>query len=231
MTSFRILMPCLVAVSLPAWTPRMHEVQTAKAVKMLPRRLAELLRSQPQVLLEAAKGKANDQPPTVEEVDSQYRTILRMSLDDGGVRAEELIREMGVLAHMVQSLHDPSCTTGVTPVREAFEGYAEEKLGKLVVSKERFWALSGPTDPKPVLQRWMAQKLERNRLLGPSVDAAGKRVGPWDDLSIPFAQLQLSFSNGVNATANLWILLYREVGQVWPYPPEGSRPSIQMDEH
>ncbi|HJW09099.1 MAG TPA: hypothetical protein VJ483_05645 [Holophagaceae bacterium] len=223
MKTLRLLLPFLAAAALPAWSPRVHEVQTAKAVKMLPKNLADLLRSQPQVLLDAAKGKANDQPPTVEEVDSQYRTILRLSLEEGGVRAEDLVREMGTLAHMVQALQDPSCTSGVTPVREAFEAYADEKLGKLVVTRERFWALSGPTDPKPVLQHWMAQKMERNRTLASSVDPAGKRVGPWDDLSIPFAQLQLSFSNGVNATANVWILLYREVGQLWPYPSPGNR--------
>jgi hypothetical protein len=222
--AFRALPLCLV-LPLAAWPTRLHEVQTAKAVKMVPRRLADLLRSQSAILLEAAKGKANDQPPTVEEVDSQYRTILRMSLEDGGVRAEDLVREMGTLAHMVQALHDPCCTTGVTPLRETFEAYAEEKLGKLVVTKERFWAMSGPSDPKPVLQQWMAQKKVRSELLASSVDAAGKRVGPWDDLSLPFAQLQLSFSNGVNGTANLWILLYREVGQAWPYPPEGTRSS------
>ncbi len=216
--------PCLLlAGALGAWTPRLHEAQTSKAVKMVPRRLASLLRAHPQTLLEAARGKANDQPPTVDEVDSQYRTIVRMSQEEGGIQAEDLVRELGVLAHMVQALDDPSCTAGVTPLREAFEAYADEKLPKLVVTKEPFWALSGPLEAKPVLQQWMAQKQARNRLLAPSVDDAGKRVGPWDDLSLPFAQLQLSFSNGVNGTANLWILLYREVGQLWPLPPEGSR--------
>jgi len=32
---------------------------------------------------------------------------------------------------------------------------------------------------------------------------------------VPFAQLQLSYSNAVNATANLWILLWRAVGDQW----------------
>ncbi|HJU84623.1 MAG TPA: hypothetical protein VJ600_10465 [Holophagaceae bacterium] len=219
----RVLPLFLLAGVLPAWTPRLHEAQTAKAVKMVPRRMAALLRDHPQELLEAARGKANDQPPSVDEVDSQYRTIVRMSQEDGGIRPADLARELGVLAHLVQALDDPSCTQGVTPLREAFEAYADEKLPKLVVTREPFWALSGPMEPKPVLQQWMAQKQARNRLLAASVDDSGKRVGPWDDLSIPFAQLQLSFSNGVNGTANLWILLYREVGQLWPLPAEGSK--------
>ena len=40
-------------------------------------------------------------------------------------------------------------------------------------------------------------------------------MGAWDDLSVPFAQLQLAYSNGVNATANLWIQLWRAVGDQW----------------
>ena len=48
--------------------------------------------------------------------------------------------------------------------------------------------------------------------------AAGKRIGPWDVLSPPFAQLQLSYSNGVNATANLWILVWRSAGGDWNLP-------------
>ena len=46
------------------------------------------------------------------------------------------------------------------------------------------------------------------------------RVGAWDELSIPFAQLQLAFSEGTHATANLWILLWRAVGDRWPLPTE-----------
>ena len=218
----RLLLPCFATSLLCAWSPKVHEIQTAKAVKMVPRRLAILLRAHPQVLLDAARGQANDQPPTAQEVDSEYRTILRLSQEDGGVRPEDLVRELGILAHLIQGLQDPSCTNGVTPLRETFEVYAEEKLSKLVITGERFWAVSGPEDPKPVLQQWMAQKQQRNRLLEPFVDPAGKRVGPWDDRSIPFAQLQLAFSNGVHATANLWILLYRQVGELWPLPPEGA---------
>jgi hypothetical protein len=43
-------------------------------------------------------------------------------------------------------------------------------------------------------------------------------VGAWDELSVPFAQLQLAYSNGVNATANLWIQLWRAVGDQWEMP-------------
>lgn len=200
----------LAALPLGAWTPRLHEAQTVKAVRMVPRRLALLLRAHPQILLEAARGQANDQPATVEDVASEFRTIQRMSKE--GIGAENLVRELGVLAHLVQSLEDPSCTTGVTPLRDAFEAYADEKLPKLVVTREDFWALEGPLDPQPRLEAWAATKAERTKLLQGCVDATGKRLGPWDDLSLPFAQLQLSFSNSVHATANLWILLYRGWG-------------------
>lgn len=212
------LCAALVAAPMAGWAPRLHEAETVKAVRMVPRRLSLLLRAHPQVLLEAARGQANDQPATAADVESEYRTILRMSKE--GVTAENLVRELGVLAHLVQSLNDPSCTTGVTPLRDAFEAYADEKLPKLVVTREPFWALDAPPDPGPKLSEWAATKAARSKLLEGCVDATGKRLGPWDDLSLPFAQLQLSFSNSVHATANLWILLYRQTGALWPLPAD-----------
>jgi len=65
----------------------------------------------------------------------------------------------------------------------------------------------------------MAVKQERNRRLREHFDeGTGKRLGPWDDLSLPFAQMQLAFSNGVHATANLWILVWRIAGDQWELP-------------
>jgi hypothetical protein len=62
--------------------------------------------------------------------------------------------------------------------------------------------------------------MERNRRLKEHFDeAAGRRIGPWDDLSLPFAQMQLAFSSGVHATANLWILIWRAAGDQWELPP------------
>ena len=216
----------VVAAPLPAWVPRLHEAMTVKAARMTPRRLSLLLRSHPQLLLDAARGQANDQPATAADVDSEYRTILRMSKE--GIGAEALVRELGTLAHLVQSMEDPSCTTGVTPLRDTFEAYADEKLPKLLVTKEDFWALEGDPDPAERIQAWAATKAARTKLLEGCVDATGKRLGPWDDLSLPFAQLQLSFSNSVHATANLWLLLYRQVGALWPLPEDAEPVQAQV---
>ena len=222
----RGLSALLLAAPLAAWTPRLHEAATVKAVRMVPRRLSLLLRAHPQILLDAAKGQANDQPATAEDVASEFRTILRMSKE--GIDAENLTRELGTLAHLVQSLDDPSCTTGVTPLRDTFEAYADEKLPKLVVTREPFWALTGPLDPDPKIQEWAAIKAQRTKLLEGCVDATGKRLGLWDDLSLPFAQLQLSFSNSVHATANLWLLLYRQAGSLWPLPADPDASQTQV---
>ncbi len=218
------LCAALVVSPLAAWAPRVHEAETVKAVRMVPRRLSLMLRAHPQILLEAARGQANDQPATAADVASEFRTILRMSKE--GVGAEDLVRELGVLAHLTQSLNDPSSTTGVTPLRDTFEAYADEKLLKLVVTKEPFWSLEGDLDPEPKLQAWAATKAARSQVLQGCVDATGKRLGPWDDLSLPFAELQLSFSNSVHATANLWILLYRQVGAFWPLPADPEAPVL-----
>lgn len=214
---WRTLSLLLVFGPLCAWSPRTHETQTAKAVRLLPQGLALLLRAHPQALLEGARGVANDQPPTVEQVEAQFRTILRLSEEHR--RPEEIVRELGVLAHQVQMLMDPSVTEGLSPLREAFETYAEENLTHLLVTQEPYWAATGSLDPGPPLRRFLAVKLERNRRLREHYDeGAGRRIGPWDALSVPFAQTQLAFSSGVHATANLWILVWRAAGDQWELP-------------
>lgn len=210
----------LVSAPLAAWSPRMHEVQTAKAMSLIPQRMAVFLRAHPQALLEGARGVANDEPPSVDSVQAQFRTVLRMSGEKR--RSEEIIRDLGVLAHQVQLLIDPSAVQGLSPLRESFEAYADEQLLHLVVTQEAFWAVHGSLDPESALRRFMATKLDRNqRLLEHFDSATGQRIGSWDELSVPFAQLQLSFSNAVYATANVWILVWRQVGDQWeiPAPP------------
>lgn len=209
---------CLaVCGPLGAWSPKVHEAQTARAVRLLPKRMAAFLRAHPQALLEGARGVANDQPPTVAEVEAQFRTVLRLSQERR--RPEDIVRDLGVLAHQVQLLTDPSATDGLSPLRESFEAYADGHLTHLLVTQEPYWAISGSLEPAPALQRFLATKLERNRRLREHFDdALGQRIGPWDDLSLPFAQLQLAFSNGVHATANLWILAFRATGDLWDTP-------------
>jgi len=203
---------------LSAWSPRVHEAQTAKAIRLLPRSMALLLRAHPEALLEGARGVANDQPPTVEQVEAQFRTLLRLSEEHK--RPEDIVRDLGVLAHQVQLLTDPSATEGLSPLREQFEAYADDNQPHLLVTQEPFWAATGSLDPGPALRRLMAVKLERNRRLREHFDeGAGHRIGPWDELSLPFAQMQLAFSSGVQATANLWILVWRAAGDQWELPP------------
>ncbi|WP_243302308.1 hypothetical protein [Geothrix oryzisoli] len=211
-----LLLACL---PLMAWSPKVHEAQTAKAVRLLPRGMAALLRAHPQALLEGARGVANDQPPTAEQVEAQFRTVLRLS--DENRRPEDIVRDLGVLAHMVQLLTDPSATEGLSPLRESFEAYADQNLAHLLVTQEPYWAATGSLDPAPALHRLLAIKQERNRRLREHFDDnTGNRIGPWDDLSLPFAQLQLAFSNGVYATANLWILAWRAAGDQWDIPSQ-----------
>jgi hypothetical protein len=122
---------------------------------------------------------------------------------------------------MVQLLLDPSATIGVTPLREQFELYGDEHLSRLVANREPFWAITAPLDPRPRLLQWSELKYQRHRSLLQHFDTAtGRRIGPWDILSPPFAHLQLSYSNGVNATANIWIQTWRAVGDFWETPED-----------
>ena len=205
----------LAAAPLGAWTPRVHEAQTSRAVKLIPRAMAAFLRAHPEALLEGARGVAHDEPPTVATVEAQFRTVLRMSGERR--RPEELVRDLGVLAHQVQLLVDPSARQGLSALRESFESFAEDRLPNLLVTQEPFWAATGALDPGPALRRMAEVKAARHaRLLEHFDEGTARRQGTWDDLSVPFAQLQLSFSNGVYATANLWILAWRAAGEQWP---------------
>jgi len=150
----------------------------------------------------------------VEDVEAQFQRIITISEDNA--RPERLVRELGTLAHQVQLLLDPSAIRGATPLRDTFEAYADQNLPRLILSREPFWAVTAPLDPRPPLLRWAKVKYERHQALTECYDEKnGRRVGQWDDLSVPFAQLQLAYSNGVNATANLWIQLWRAVGDRW----------------
>lgn len=207
----------LISTTLAAWSPRMHEVQSVKALRLIPRPMAAFLRNHQEAFLEGARGMAAYEPPTAESVAAQFRTVIRMSEENRP--PQDIARDLGILARMVQALHDPSCRLGLDPLRQYFEAYADQKLPNLLVTSEPFWALKADFDPLSRIQGWEAQKLERNqRLLGHFDPMKGKPTGPWDDLSVPFAQLQLSFSGGIHATANLWILLYRNCGTAWPLP-------------
>jgi hypothetical protein len=170
-------------------------------------------------LMSGARGIPSDKIPSIEDVENQFLNVLKVSEDHRPPQV--LCRELGVLAHMVQLLMDPSASSGVTPLRVHFENYGDENLMKMVVNREPFWAVTAPLDPRPKLLEWERTKLERHRTLLDCFDmTSGKPVGPWDTLSVPFAQLQLAFSNSVNATANLWIQLYRAAGGDWPIEQE-----------
>ncbi|MBI4912211.1 MAG: hypothetical protein HY823_05700 [Acidobacteria bacterium] len=209
----------LALIPLGAWSPAVHEIQTKLAARMIPSPLAAMLHSQREALLESARGLPSDEAPTLEDVRAQYLRIRRVS--GAHPTPRRLAVELGLLGHLVQTLTDPGATRGMTPLREAFTAFADENLGKLVLTRAPVWAKDGGFDLGPHLEAWVREKSERHqRILEQFDQANGARLGDWGELSIPFAQLQLSFCSGVHATANLWILLWREVGDLWPVPAE-----------
>lgn len=208
------------STALAAWSPRFHEVQTALAAGLVPKDMGRMLRAHADDLLAGARGAGSDQVPTVEEVEAQFQRILRMSAERR--RRGQIVRELGELARQVQLLADPSATAGMTPLRERFEAYGNEHLARLVVTREPYWSIEAPLDPRPRLLDLYRLKYERHHDLAPHFDPEkGQPAGAWDVLSVPFAQLQLAFSGGVNATANFWILAWRAAGEHWDVPPSG----------
>lgn len=205
----------LISQGLWSWSPTFHEVQTKLASRMVPAPLAALLHAQRETLLTAGRGQSSDEPPTVEQVEAQFNRILALS--EGNPSQRQLARELGILGHMVQVLTDPAATQGMTPIRTSFLAYGDENLRRMVLTRQSPWAVTAPIDPKPRILAWTREKFDRHAVLLEHFDQErNTRLGEWDELSLPFAQLQLSFSAGVHATANLWILLWRAVGDKWP---------------
>ena len=220
-SGLRVLASGLASLGLLAWTPRIHEAQTKVASQMIPAPMSALMAAYPDALKEGARGVGNDQPPSAEDVEDQYWRILALS--EAHKSPGEIVRELGRLAHLVQEITAPGSTRGTDPLRESFESYAENRLNMLIVTREPFWSLKADLDPKPKLLEWAKLKYRRHEQLLEHFDLkTGRRLGQWDDLSVPYALLQLSYSNGVQATANIWILIYRATGDLWPYPSNGS---------
>lgn len=210
----------LASTVLLAWTPRFHEAQTRVAARMIPAPMSALLAAFPEDLKEGARGVGNDQPPSAQDVEDQYGRILALS--EARKNPGEIVKELGRLAHLVQEITAPGSTLGVDPLRDSFEAYAEERLKHLVVTREPFWSLKADLDPMAKLLEWSRLKYHRHGQLLDYFDLKnGNRLGQWDDLSVPYALLQLSYSNGVQATANIWILIYRATGDLWSYPLAG----------
>jgi hypothetical protein len=211
----------LASLGLSAWTPRFHEAQTKVALRMIPAPMSALLAAHPDALKQGSRGVGDDQPPSAEDVERQYARV--MALSQARANPGEIVRELGRLAYLVQEITAPGATSRVDALRESFEAYAEGRLKMLVVTREPFWSVKGDLDPRPKLLEWSSLKYRRHRQLLEHFDLkTGRRLGQWDDLSIPYALLQLSFSNGVQATANIWILIYRATGDLWSYPTIGN---------
>jgi hypothetical protein len=203
-------------VSLPClrWSPQVHALQTKFAKGLIPKAMAEFIDRHHDAFSESGRGLASAQAPTPEDVESQFLKLMKISESRGPHK--EIVRELGHLANMVQLLTDPSATGGPAATRRVFSDYADEHFSKLVAIRAPLFAAKGDIDPRAAIQAWGKAKYERYRSLSNFVNpGTGAKIGAWDTLSVPFAHMQLSFSEGVNATANIWIMAWRMAGGYW----------------
>jgi len=100
---------------LAGWSPAFHEAQTLKAGKLLPQRMKDFMKPYAGELVAGARGQNNDQVPAVEDVEEQFQRIVKLT--EERKRPERIVRELGVLAHQVQLLTDPSAIRGLSPLR------------------------------------------------------------------------------------------------------------------
>jgi hypothetical protein len=203
-------------VSLPClgWSPQVHALQTKFAKGLIPKAMAEFIDRHHAAFSESGRGLVNAHPPTPEDVEGQFLKLLKISENRRPLK--EIVRELGHLANMVQLLTDPSATGGAAATRRVFSDFADEHFGKLVAVRAPLFAAKGDLDPRAAIQAWGKAKYERYSSLSNFVNlGTGAKIGAWDTLSVPFAHMQLSFSEGVNATANIWIMAWRMAGAYW----------------
>lgn len=210
----RALLTALTLAPLQAWSPDFHEAQTRMALTQVPRPLKAFLESHREVLVRASRGLANDRVPLPEEVHEQYRLVVQFSEERKS--PEVIVRELVHLGRMVQLMTDPSALQGATSLRAHFEAYADSEFPQLVLTREPYWGHQGSPDVAARIQDYARLKADRYRRLEPTFDhATGRRASTWDRLSPAFGVLQAAYSQGVHATANLWILAYRQCGEAW----------------
>jgi hypothetical protein len=181
---------------------------------LIPNAMSEFLDRHAQSLSDSFARSDNIPAPTPEEVEQQFLKVIAIS--ESGKPAKEIVIELGRLAVMAQLLTDPSATSGLTLARRTFSDYADEHFSKLVAAREPLVAGKGSVDPRPAIQGWTKVKYERYSSLASHINLdTGARIGTWDTLSVPFAQMQVGFSAGVNATATIWIYAWRAAGGFW----------------
>jgi hypothetical protein len=208
------LAAAIVGMPCAAWSPKVHSLQTSLAKGIVPRGMANFLDQHGAALFEASAKVGSMQAPTPEDVEQQFDKVVKMS--EGGKSPKEIIQELGRLACMVQLLSDPSVTGGLTKAQRTFSAFADEHFDKLAAAREPLFAARGDLDPRPAIHAWSRQKYERYRILTRHINLdTGAKIGSWDTLSVPFAQMQLGFSSGINATANIWIYAWRAAGGHW----------------
>ena len=189
-------------------------MRTQMAKGLVPVAMAQFMDQHAKVIPDAGGGSGLSVVPTPEDVEAQFHKVLETSEEGRPVR--EIVRELGRLANIVRLLTDPSAIGGFSAVRRTFSEYADEQFEKLTATGEPLFAAKGDLSPRRALQEWGRAKYEMYGLLSNHINPSTRaRVGTWDMLSAPFAQMQLGFSTGVNATANLWILAWRAVGGLW----------------
>ena len=220
-----LIIATLASLPCTAWSPKVHALQTRLAKGLIPKAMTGFLDQHAGVLNDTAGRIGVAQVPTPENVEAQFYKVLEIS--EAHRPAREIVHELGRLGNMVQLLTDPSVTDGSAFTRLTLSDFADEHIKKLVALREPLFAAKGDLNPMSALQVWNRVKHERFRLLSNYVNnETGTRIGAWDTLSVPFAQMQLGFSAGINATANIWIFAWRAVGDYW-VPRENVPASIR----
>jgi len=207
------------ALPAAAWSPASQETVAVEAAKMAPPDLARQLERRRDVFLEGVRSafledaerhfKNSDGTGTLD------RTIFLES--DAAVKAirdlgpfDEVVRQLGVVAHYVADLNNPLNTSG-TDGDEA--RYFADYLRYVQQVEPRFALVFYTTEPvvesRSELKTLIGRALYRGRALYPLIGAEYRRIGfasgigRFDDRSTAFGAAAVAFSHAVSDVARV----------------------------
>jgi len=206
----------LVALSANAWTPAADRVIAIRAARLAPRDLRLLLdRLQRQYLEGIARGLAEEgvdihHHHLRQRIESETKKTIVMLRT--GQPMDEIVRRLGILAHLVGDANNPfhvGADTELEPSRSDFEHYFEERLGHFPTV---FYGLDLRLGV--VLDRTFARSARLAPLMNEEYFRGGARrtARDFDDRSTAFGVASICYSHAVTDLVSIYYYIWREAG-------------------
>ncbi|HEX2162629.1 MAG TPA: hypothetical protein VHM02_01630 [Thermoanaerobaculia bacterium] len=233
-----LVLALLPALPAAAWTPSTQQAIAAEGAALAPPDLARQIEKHPRAYRQgvadpfadgdAARHSAAADGRLAETIVAEARRAVAMI--EGHQPFEDVVRQLGVLAHYVADLNDPLAASDADPREgEYFADYARYLESAEPRLPLVFYGLLPGLERRGDLAPLVAAGVERGRELYPMVGREYRRIGfasgrgLFDDRSTAFGVGSLAFSHAVTdvAQALRWVWLQAGGGDPRGLPERG----------